>query len=177
MKKRIGTVKGKPIVEGGGINTLKNNEVLVEGSNIKIKENNQIKDLGGSSSNKLRYFITQIKDPSDLVSFGIFSSCPYCSIINNKVCQAEYVSAMMGIPSVSNIMISDRYNGTETIWEAIKTGNDGKLLYKTLDECIIYLKNNNYSPFHLPIEISEEDALNPNNYELQEDNTYKYIKI
>lgn len=177
MKHRIGKVKNKVVVEGGGTNTLKNNEVLVEGNSIKIKENNKIKDLGSSSSNKLRYFITQITNTENLVSFGIFSSCPYCSIINNKVCQAEYVSATMGIPSVSNIMISDRYNGTETIWEAIKTNHDGKLLYKTLDECIIYLKNNGYSPVNLPIEISEEDALNPNNYELQEDGTYKYIKI
>lgn len=177
MKKRIGTIKGKPIVEGGGINTLKNNEVLVEGSNIKIKENNKIKDLGSSSSYKLRYFIIPITDPENLVTFGIFSSNPYCSIVNNKVYHSEYVSSIMGIPMVSNIMISDKYNGSETIWKAIKTNHDGKLLYKTLDEAIIYHKNNGYSPSNLPIEISEEDALNPNNYELQEDGTYKYIKI
>lgn len=73
-------------------------------------------------------------------------------------------------------MISDKYNGTETIWEAIKN-NNGSLMYKTLDECIDFWKNNGFSPSKLPIEISEEDALNPNNYELQEDGTYKYIKI
>lgn len=113
----------------------------------------------------------------NLTTFGIFSSFPNCSIVNNKVCHSEYISSMMGIPMVSNIMISDRYNGSETIWEAIKTNKDGKLPYKTLDESIIYYKNIGYSPFNLPIEISEEDALNPNNYELQEDGKYKYIKI
>lgn len=177
MKHRIGKVKNKVVVEGGGTNTLRNNEVLVEGNSIKIKENNQIKDLGSSSSNKLRYFIIPITDGENLVTFGQFSSIPYCSIVNNKVYHSEYVSYMSGIPKVSNIMISDKYNGSETIWEAIKTNHDGKLPYKTLDECIIHSKNIGYSPSNLPIEISEEDALNPNNYELQEDGTYKYIKI
>lgn len=177
MKHRIGKVKNKVVVEGGGTNTLKNNEVLVEGNNIKIKENNQIKDLGSSSSNKLRYFIIPINKENNLTIFGMFSSTPYCSIVNNKVYHLEYASGLMDVPMVSNIMISDKYNGSETIWEAIKTIHDGKLPYKTLDECIIYSKNNGYSPPNLPIEISEEDALNPNNYELQEDGTYKYIKI
>lgn len=177
MKHRIGKVKNKIVVEGGETNTLKNNEVLVEGNNIKIKENNQIKNLGSSSSNKLRYFIMPMTNEENLIRFGIFSSFPNCSIVNNKVCHSEYISSISSIPQVSNIMISDKYNGSETIWEAIKTNHDGKLPYKTLDEAIIYSKNNGYSPSNLPIEISEEDALNPNNYELQEDGTYKYIKI
>lgn len=38
---------------------MKNNEVLVEGNNIKIKENNQIKDLGNQGSSSvyaLKYY-------------------------------------------------------------------------------------------------------------------------
>lgn len=59
MKHKIGKVKNKVVVEGGGANTLKNNEVLVEGNNIKIKENNQIKDLGSSSSKQSKRFFKQ----------------------------------------------------------------------------------------------------------------------
>lgn len=156
---------------------MKNNEVLVEGNNIKIKENNKIKDLGGSSSNKLRYFIAPITNEETLTTFGLFSSIPYCSIVNNKLCQLELIPSFENFPpKVSNIMISDKYNGTETIWEHIESNYDS-LIYKTLDECIDFWKNNSMNSSDLPIEISEEDALNPNNYELQEDGTYKYIKI
>ena len=38
MKKRIGTLKGKPIVEGGGSNIIKKNEI-------------SINDIGSSDSN------------------------------------------------------------------------------------------------------------------------------
>lgn len=50
MKRRIGTIKGKPIIEGGGVNTLTDNEILVENNKIIYRENGELKQLGNSGS-------------------------------------------------------------------------------------------------------------------------------
>lgn len=105
MKKRIGTIKGKPIVEGGGINTLKNNEVLVEGSNIKIKENNKIKDLGSSSSKQSKRFFKQNVTENNKSFFGSSSYSTILEIFmfvfkeDNKriVCGNFYPSSVLAL--------------------------------------------------------------------------------
>ena len=55
MKKRIGTLKGKPIVEGGGSNIIKKNEISID-------------DIGNSSSDSndddISYFGSGIDEPS-----------------------------------------------------------------------------------------------------------------
>lgn len=50
MKRRIGTIKGKSIINGGGTNTLADNEVLVENNKIIVRENGKLKELGNSNS-------------------------------------------------------------------------------------------------------------------------------
>ena len=50
MKRRIGTIKGKPIIKGGGTNTLADNEILVENNKIIVRENGQLKELCNNSS-------------------------------------------------------------------------------------------------------------------------------
>lgn len=50
MKRRIGTIKDKVIVEGGGTNLLTSNEVLIENNKIITRENGKLKELGNSNS-------------------------------------------------------------------------------------------------------------------------------
>lgn len=50
MKRRIGTIKGKPIIEGGDTNILTNNEILVQNNKIIVIKDNELKELGNSSS-------------------------------------------------------------------------------------------------------------------------------
>ena len=72
MKHRIGKVKNKVVVEGGGTNTLKNNEVLVEGNTIKIKENGQVSNISGGSSN-INNTVIYIKTSNDIAGLGYYS--------------------------------------------------------------------------------------------------------
>ena len=72
MKHRIGKVKNKIVVEGGGTNTLKNNEVLVEGNAIKIKENGQVSNISGGSSN-INNNVIYIKTSNDIAGLGYYS--------------------------------------------------------------------------------------------------------
>lgn len=51
MKRRIGAIKGKPIVEGCDFNTITNNEILVENSKIIYRENGELKELGNNNDN------------------------------------------------------------------------------------------------------------------------------
>lgn len=51
MKRRIGTIKGKPIIEGGGVNTLTDNEILVENNKIIYREDGKLKELGNNNNN------------------------------------------------------------------------------------------------------------------------------
>lgn len=41
MKRRIGTIKGKPIIEGGDTNILTNNEILVQNNKIIVRKDNE----------------------------------------------------------------------------------------------------------------------------------------
>lgn len=50
MKRRIGAIKGKPIIEGGDTNILTNNEILVQNNKIIVRKDNELKELGNSSS-------------------------------------------------------------------------------------------------------------------------------
>lgn len=50
MKRRIGTIKGKPIIEGGRTNILTNNEILVKNNKIIVRKDNELKELGNSES-------------------------------------------------------------------------------------------------------------------------------
>lgn len=50
MKKRIGTIKGKPIIEGGDTNILTNDEILVQNNKIIVRKDNELKELGNSES-------------------------------------------------------------------------------------------------------------------------------
>lgn len=84
MKHRIGKVKNKVVVEGGGTNTLRNNEVLVEGNAIKIKENGQVSNISGGSSN-----------------------------INNNVIYIKTLNDMDGLGHYSLLLMSMRYFGLE----------------------------------------------------------------
>lgn len=51
MKKRIGAIKGKPIVEGCNFNTITNNEILVENNKIIYRENGELKELSNNNNN------------------------------------------------------------------------------------------------------------------------------
>ena len=50
MKKRIGTIKGKSIIEGGDTNILTNNEILVQNNKIIVRKDNELRELGNSES-------------------------------------------------------------------------------------------------------------------------------
>lgn len=50
-KKRIGTIKGKPIIEGGDTNILTNNEILVQNNKIIVRENEGLIEIGNNESN------------------------------------------------------------------------------------------------------------------------------
>ena len=50
MKRRIGAIKGKPIIEGGDTNLLTNNEILVQNNKIIVRKDNELKELGNSGS-------------------------------------------------------------------------------------------------------------------------------
>lgn len=161
MKHRIGKVKNKVVVEGGGTNTLKNNEVLVEGNAIKIKENNQIKDLGnqGSSSN-FRYFknlkAVEGKDyysMSRLYSFDIL--CKFQGKIKHLHAELDYLPIYFRVDS------SDLYF-IELVSPLFPSSN-----IKNLDDIINRLNTSdgNKDIWNL-VEVSEEEALNPDNYEI-----------
>ena len=159
MKHRIGKVKNKVVVEGGGTNTLKNNEVLVEGNNIKIKENNQIKDLGSSSSN-FRYFknlkATEGRDYFEMASVYNFNVLiKYQGKI--KIC--TYLSNYL--PIYFRVDSSDLYF-IELVSQSFPLSN-----IKNLDDIINILNtsDNNKDIWNL-VEVSEEEALNPDNYEI-----------
>lgn len=50
MKRRIGTLKGKPIIEGGDTNILTNKEILVQNNKIIVRKDNELKELGNNES-------------------------------------------------------------------------------------------------------------------------------
>ena len=157
MKHRIGKVKNKVVVEGGGINTLKNNEVLVEGSNIKIKENNQIKDLGGSSSN-FRYFKNlKTKENADYFNmaktYGFNILCKFQGKIKHLHAKINYLPIYFRVDS------SDLYF-IELVSPLFPSSN-----IKNLDDIINILNTSdgNRDIWNL-VEVSEEEALNPDNY-------------
>ena len=50
MKRRIGAIKGKPIIEGGDTNLLTNNEILVQNNKIIVRKDNELKELGNNES-------------------------------------------------------------------------------------------------------------------------------
>lgn len=56
MKKRIGTIKGKPIVEGGGSNIIKNNE-------ISINDIGNSSDSGNNNDDNISYFGFSFTNP------------------------------------------------------------------------------------------------------------------
>ena len=71
MKKRIGAIKGKPIVEGCNFNTLTNNEILVEDNKIIYRENGKLKELGNNEDNNNNSNSSSSRlTPSDIVSIS-----------------------------------------------------------------------------------------------------------
>lgn len=158
MKHRIGKVKNKVVVEGGGTNTLKNNEVLVEGNNIKIKENNQIKDLGSSSSN-FRYFknlkATEGRGYFEMaITYGFNVLVKFQGKIKICTYPLEYPpiyfrvedSNLYFIEDVSRLFPSYNIKNLDDLINALNTSDGNKDIWNL-------------------VEVSEEEALNPNNYE------------
>ena len=72
MKRRIGTIKGKPIIKGGGTNTLADNEILVENTKILVRENGQLKELCNNEGNNSNSSSSRIL-PSDIISIKQFT--------------------------------------------------------------------------------------------------------
>lgn len=64
MKKRIGTLKGKPIVEGGGSNIIKKNEV-------SINDIGSSSDSSNSNDDDISYFGINLNDKGDPSIYGI----------------------------------------------------------------------------------------------------------
>lgn len=73
MKKRIGTLKGKPIVEGGGSNIIKKNEI-------------NINDIGNSSSDSndgdIQYFRCSLDSDHNHAMEGIF---PFTKMVDFRI--------------------------------------------------------------------------------------------
>lgn len=158
MKHRIGKVKNKIVVEGGGTNTLKNNEVLVEGNAIKIKENNQIKDLGSSSSN-FRYFKNlKVNENSDYFEMAMMYSFNVLVKFQGKI--KIYTNPSEYLPIYFIVDDSDLYP-IEIISKALFPNRN----LKNLDDLINALNTSdgNRNIWNL-VEVSEEEALNPDNY-------------
>lgn len=68
MKRRIGTIKGKPIIEGGNTNILTNNEILVQNNKIIVRKDNELKELGNSNSSNNSDSSSSRVLPSDIIS-------------------------------------------------------------------------------------------------------------
>ena len=157
MKYRIGKVKNKVVVEGGGTNTLKNNEVLVEGNAIKIKENNQIKDLGSSSSN-FRYF-KNLKATEGKAYFEMANRYNFNVLVKfqGKIKIDNW--GLDYLPIYFRVDGSDLYF-IEIVSQLFLSSN-----IKNLDDIINILNTSdgNKDIWNL-VEVSEEEALNPDNY-------------
>ena len=74
MKKRIGTLKGKPIVEGGGSNIIKENEININdiGSSSDSSDDDDISYFGFSSTldNNVADAISKLFSSRKLVNFN-----------------------------------------------------------------------------------------------------------
>ena len=171
MKKRVGNYKGKTLIEGGGENLLKKGQILIKDNKAIINDNGSLKEIGGSSSIKVRYFYFENREVMKYLSY--FSINPYRSIINNKITTIPLVMQInANYYTISNIVFIDSSDNPyffNLVNSDIAVKDLDELLEKEIEDfgC---LKD-------YVTEISEEDALNLNNYELQSDNTYKYIKI
>lgn len=171
MKKRVGNYKGKTLIEGGGENLLKKGQILIKDNKAIINDNGSIKEIGGSSSKKMRYFYCANSESKTMIAF--FTIYPYRSIIDNKITIIPLVMQLIkNYYTISNILFIDSSDNPYFF-----NLDNPDIAVKDLDELLEkeiegfgYLKD-------YVTEISEEDALNINNYELQSDNTYKYIKI
>lgn len=157
MKHRIGKVKNKVVVEGGGTNTLKNNEVLVEGNNIKIKENNKIKDLGGSSSN-FRYFKNlKANENSNYFEMAMTYGFNVLVKFQGKI--------KIGFLGLDYLPIYFRVDDSDLYFIEFVSQLFLPSIIKNLDDLINELNTSdgNKDIWNL-VEVSEEEALNPDNY-------------
>lgn len=171
MKKRVGNYKGKTLIEGGGENLLKKGQILIKDNKAVINDNGSIKEIGGSSSKKMRYFYFNDRQASSLL--GLFAIYPYRSIIDNKITTIPLVMQInANYYTISNIVFIDSSDNPYFF-----NLNNPDFAVKDLDELLEKEIGDFGCLKDYVTEISEEDALNPNNYELQSNNTYKYIKI
>lgn len=119
----------------------------------------------------MRYFYFNDRQVVSLL--GLFTIYPYRSIIDNKITIIPLVVQINeNYYTISNILFIDSSDNPyffNVMHPEFSVRNLDELLKKEIKDfgC---LKD-------YVTEISEEDALNLNNYELQSNNTYKYIKI
>lgn len=171
MKKRVGNYKGKVLIEGGGENLLKKGQILIKDNKAIINDNGSLKEICGSSPIKVRYFYSENGEGRQYLSY--FSINPYRSIINNKITTIPLVVQINGnYYTISNILFID-LSDNPYFFNLVNSDIAVKDLDELLEKEIVGLG----CIKDYVTEISEEDALNINNYELQSDNTYKYIKI
>ena len=163
MKKKVGNYKGKAIVEGVGEVSLLKHEILFNP--------NQSKEISGTSSKKMRYFYFNDRQVVSLL--GFFTIYPYRSIIDNKITIIPLVVQINeNYYAISNILFIDSSDNPYFF-----NKNSPNIAVKDLDELLEKEIEGFGCLKDYVTEISEEDALNINNYELQSNNTYKYIKI
>ena len=171
MKKRVGNYKGKTLIEGGGENLLKKGQILIKDNKAVINDNGSIKEIGGSSSKKMRYFY--LNNGQIVQLLGLFAIYPYRSIIDNKITTIPLVMQVnANYYTISNIVFIDSSDNPYFF-----NLSNPDFTVKDLDELLEKEIGDSGCLKDYVTEISEEDALNPNNYELQSNNTYKYIKI
>lgn len=108
MKHRIGKVKNKVVVEGGGTNTLRNNEVLVEGNAIKIKENGQVSNISGSSGgggDRGNYIYCIVKDLNTIFNYDDLLSILKSYLIHSNNFYIGYQNISGGFPEGTEIIL------------------------------------------------------------------------
>lgn len=108
MKHRIGKVKNKVVVEGGGTNTLRNNEVLVEGNAIKIKENGQVSNISGSSGgggDRGNYIYCIVKDLNTIFNYNDLLSILKSYLIHSNNFYICYQNISGGFPEGTEIIL------------------------------------------------------------------------
>lgn len=119
----------------------------------------------------MRYFYSENKNALNIISY--FTDWGFRCIIDNKVSFLPYyIGVTEKYYNITNVLFvnhSDNPYFFNVMNPELAVRNLDELLEKEIEDSE-YLKN-------YVTEISEEDALNPNNYELQSDDTYKYIKI
>lgn len=138
MKRRIGTIKGKPIIEGGDTNILTNNEILVQNNKIIARKDNELKELGNnnnSNSSFGRLF------PSDITSIEqqTFTMDNYAMPAFDKTYDISFLinySEELGVFTISETdynEIKQRDSYSKELYFNIRF-KDGGLTYNPVDQ-------------------------------------------